>query len=176
MFRSGVLALVTGVVMLAAMGMTSQPAQALNAGALLPGDPALVNLVAAEQALVDLTNADRAANGVDPLQVDPDTLAIARLRAESQLGAPSLSHYDAAGQLIFEQLLNDANLAYGLAGENLARASGANDSGVTQRVEQALMQSPLHRKNILERIFKRVAIGAAIDSNGQIAFAEVYRD
>ena len=153
-----------------------QPAQAFNAGALLPGDPAIVNLVAAEQALLDLTNADRSANGVDPLHLDADTLSIARQRAESQLDTPSLSHYDENGQLIFAQLLDDAGLPYGLAGENLARATGGTDTGVTQRIEQALMQSPLHRKNILERIFTRVAIGAAVDGNGQIAFAEVYRD
>ena len=38
------------------------------------------------------------------------------------------------------------------------------------------MRSPTHRKNILERTFRRVAIGAATDSSGQITFAEVYRD
>jgi uncharacterized protein YkwD len=142
---------------------------------LLPGDPRVMNLLAAEQSLVDLTNADRVANGVEPLQTDPDTLEIARQRAESQLGTQSLSHYDADGQLIFSRLLGDAKLGYQLAGENLARA-GATDGGVVQRIEQALMQSPTHRKNILEPTFKRVAIGAATNSAGQIAFAEVYRD
>lgn len=177
MFRSGLLAIFGAVVALFTLSTAApQPAQALNAGALLPGDPALINLIAAEQALLELTNTDRVANGLDPLQVDPETLSIARERAESQLGSQSLSHYDANGQLIFARLLNDAELPYGLAGENLARATDGSDSSVTQRVEQALMQSPLHRKNILERVFKRVAIGAAVDSNGQIAFAEVYRD
>ena len=38
------------------------------------------------------------------------------------------------------------------------------------------MKSPTHRMNILEPTFKRVAIGAATDGTGQIAFAEVYRD
>jgi len=128
-----------------------------------------------EQALIDLTNADRVANGLDPVQFDPDTLSIARERAESQLGAQPLSHYDPNGTLIFAYLLSDANVPYALAGENLARSS-ADDANLPRRVEQALMQSPPHRKNILERVFKRVAIGAAIADNGQIAFAEVYRD
>jgi uncharacterized protein YkwD len=150
-------------------------ALAMDASLSLPGDPRVMNLVAAEQSLLDLTNADRIANGLDPLETDPDTLAIARQRAESQLGTPSLSHYDVTGQLIFAKLLGDANVGYQLAGENLARAS-VDDATVTQRVEQALMQSPTHRKNILERTFKRVAIGAATDSSGQITFAEVYRD
>jgi uncharacterized protein YkwD len=152
-----------------------QPVAAMNAGRVLPGDPALTTLVSAQLALVDLTNADRVANGLDPLEFDTETLEIARQRAESQLGSQSLSHYDANAQLIFAHMLADANLSYGLAGENLARSS-IDNAGVTQRVEQALMRSPTHRRNILERTFKRVAIGAAIDGNGQITFAEVYRD
>jgi uncharacterized protein YkwD len=147
----------------------------MDASMALPGDPAFTNLISAEQALVDLTNADRVANGADPLQLDPQTLALARERAESQLGDQNLTHYDGNGQLIFAELLAQAGVPYTLAGENLARAS-SDDANVTQRVEQALMQSPLHRKNILERTFKRVAIGAAMASNGQIAFAELYRD
>jgi uncharacterized protein YkwD len=141
----------------------------------LPGDPATGSLVAVEQALLDLTNADRAANGVEPLDFDADTLTIARERAASQLGTPALSHYDANGELVFAKMLADANVGYQVAGENLARASAA-DAGTTARIEQALMNSPLHRKNILEKTFTRVAIGAATDGAGQITFAEVYRN
>jgi uncharacterized protein YkwD len=159
-----------------ALVATLEPALAMNAGMVLPGDPEVASLVSSEQSMLDLTNADRVANGDDPLQFDPDLLPIARERAESQLGTPSLSHYDTDGQLVFARLLGDSNLTFDLAGENLARAATTGDS-LTQRVEQALMQSPLHRKNILERSFKRVAIGAATDpTTGQISFAEIYRD
>jgi uncharacterized protein YkwD len=176
MIRSGLPA-VLGMLAIVAMTLLSagHPAFAADAGMLLPGDPALIHLITVEQALLDLTNTDRVANGLQPLEFDPDSLSIARTRAESQLGAPSLSHYDADGHLIFARLLSDANLSYGLAGENLARAS-SDDTSVTTRVEQALMQSPTHRRNILERTFKRVAIGAATDASGWISFAEVYRD
>jgi uncharacterized protein YkwD len=161
---------------LLASALPSQPAAALNASRAAVGDPSYSLLVSSEQALIDLTNTDRAANGLGALQFDPDTLAIARARAESQLGAQALNHYDANGQLAFAQLLGQANVGYGLAGENLARvASGGGD--LTQRVETALMQSPTHRKNILEPTFRRLAIGAATDpATGQITFAEVYRD
>jgi uncharacterized protein YkwD len=95
--------------------------------------------------------------------------------AASQLGTPALSHYDSSGELAFVSMLAEAEVGYQLAGENLARAS-AEDATVAQRIEQALMTSPLHRKNILEQGFKRVAIGAATNSDGQITFAEVYRN
>jgi len=147
----------------------------MDASSIVPGDPAFVNLVSSEQALVDLTNADRVANGEQPLLLDIQTLTIARERAESQLGPQSLNHYDSNGHLIFAQLLQQSGLPYGLAGENLARAS-EDDPNIVPRVEQALMQSPTHRKNILEPTFKRMAVGVATDSTGQITFAEIYRD
>jgi len=154
-----------------------QPAAAAadTVGLQLPGDPAVATMIAAEQALLALTNADRAANGLGALEADPDTLAIARERAASQINAPSLSHFNAAGNLAFVDLLSAASVPYVLAGENLARAYD-NDPAVTERIETALMHSPLHRKNILEKTFNRVAIGVATDGNGQITFAEVYRD
>ena len=153
----------------------AQPAAAASSSLQLPGDPAAASLLVAEQALLALTNADRVANGLQPLDFDPETLTIARVRASSQLGVPALSHYDANGDLAFVNMLAEAHLSYQLAGENLARAS-ADDPTLTARVEQALMTSPAHRKNILEQTFNRVAIGAAADSHGQITFAELYRN
>jgi uncharacterized protein YkwD len=147
----------------------------MSSGLQLTGDPPIAQLISAEQALLDLTNADRALNGVPPLQFDPEMVTIARQRATSQLGTPILSHYDANGELVFVNLLASAQLDYQRAGENLARSS-ANDPALTERVEEALMRSPQHRENILEPAFKRLAIGAATDPSGQITFAEVYRD
>jgi len=153
------------------LAVTWQPAAALQ----LPGDPTIALQFAVEQTMLDLTNADRVANGLAPLDFDLETLGIARERAASQLGTATLTHYDANGDLVFVQLLADKQIGYQLAGENLARAT---DDGVSlpTRVEQALMTSPLHRRNILERTFTRVAIGSATDGEGQITFAELYRD
>lgn len=166
-----------GFTVAAALSVTVawQPAAASGLALPLPGDPALAQLFSVEQALLNLTNADRAANGLPPLQFDPETLPIARQRAASQLGTATLSHYDANGDLAFATLLASARLDYRLAGENLAR-SPVDDPGVTQRVEDALMLSPKHRDNILEPTFDRVSIGAATDASGQISFAEVYRN
>jgi uncharacterized protein YkwD len=139
----------------------------------VPGDPRIATLISTEQALLDLTNADRAANGLPALELDAAALHVARERAASQLGSTPLSHYDADGQLAFARLLQAAELGYQLAGENLARSSEAPDT--PGRVESALMQSPLHRKNILEQRFTTLAIGAAEDGNGVISFAEIFR-
>src|ERR1051325_3802885 len=173
MTRKALVGLIAAATALLIAALPGEPVAAYDASMATPGEPSFSLLVSDEQTLIDLTNADRAANGVAPVQVDPETLAIARERAESQLGSQSLNHYDANGQLVFAHLLSQANLGYRLAGENLARASSF-DSSVIERIEQALMQSPTHRKNILETSFHRLAIGAAMDpTTGQIAFAEV---
>ncbi len=127
-----------------------------------------------ESAMVDLTNADRAGNGLAALSFDPSLLDIARQRAAAQLNSSPLSHYDASGQLAFVGLLANASVDYTLAGENLARTTGS-DPATLARVEQALMNSPTHRKNILEPSFNEVAIGVESDSSGRVAFAEIYR-
>ena len=136
--------------------------------------PAFPVATGVEMAMVDLTNADRAGNGLPALSFDPALLDIARQRAAAQLTNAPLSHYDASGQLAFVGLLANAGIDYTLAGENLARTTGS-DSGMPARVEQALMNSPPHRKNILEPSFDEVAIGAASDDSGRVAFAEIYR-
>jgi uncharacterized protein YkwD len=138
-------------------------------------DAAIVRELPMEQALLDATNADRAANGLPALDFDPETLDIAHQRAAGQMGPNNLSHYDADGRLAFVVMLNSAGLRYGLAGENLARSS-TSGSDVVDLIEEALMKSPTHRKNILEKRFNRVAIGVATDpSSGRVAFAEIFR-
>src|SRR5688572_8441971 len=58
-----------------------------------------------EQALLDATNKDRAANGLPPVVMDPELLNVARQRASAQIGQPSLNRYDANGKLAFTGLL-----------------------------------------------------------------------
>ncbi len=127
-----------------------------------------------EQALLDLTNADRASNGLPPVEFDSATLWVARARAAAQIPSGPLSHYNSLGDLAFVGLLGDAAVPYALAGENLARATGI-DSGVSTRLNEALMNSPLHRANILEPSFDKLSIGAASVAPDAIAVAEIFR-
>jgi len=127
-----------------------------------------------EMALVDLANTDRVQNGLEPMAFDPALLPVARTRGAAQLSLASLSHYDAMGQLAFVTLLSDSAIPYRLAGENLARL--ANGEEVASRAEMALMNSPTHRRNILEPSFNLVAIGTALDDSGRLALAQIFRN
>jgi uncharacterized protein YkwD len=131
-------------------------------------------LTAEEQALLDLTNADRARFGLPPVAFDPATLKVARLRAAAQIPNGPLSHTNSLGEVAFVGLLGDAGVQYSLAGENLARAS-AQDPGVVPRLDEALMNSPTHRANILEPSFNLLAVGAATGPDGRLAFAQIFR-
>jgi len=101
-------------------------------------------------------------------------LWVARARAAAQLPSGPLSHYNSLGDLAFVGLLGDAAVPYTLAGENLARATGI-DSGVSARLNEALMNSPQHRANILEPSFDKLSIGAAPVAPDAIAVAEIFR-
>jgi uncharacterized protein YkwD len=172
--------LVASAAALAGLALSPLTSSVLNASVAIAEPVAAVESAApldatsAELQLLDLTNRDREQNGLAPLTLDPPTLSIARERAATQLSLPSLSHYQPDGQLAFAELLQESGVDYSLAGENLARSS-AVDSGVTERVEDALMRSPTHRKNILEQTFTHVSIGVATDDQGRITFAEIFR-
>ena len=172
--------LVASAAAIAGLALSPLTSAALNASVAVAEPVAAVDSAApmdattAELQLLELTNRDRLENGLQPLALDPSTLSVARERAATQLELPALSHYDPAGQLAFVQLLEQSGVDYTLAGENLARSS-AVDSDVTERVEDALMRSPTHRKNILEQTFTHVSIGAATDEEGRISFAEIFR-
>ena len=126
-----------------------------------------------ELALFALANSDRAVNGLAPLALDSPALNLARARAAAQLGPGPLSHENALGQPAFADLLAKAGLTYSMAGENLARTTVGASQPVL--IEQTLMSSPTHRRNILEPGFNRLAVGVAADSSGRVAFAEIFR-
>lgn len=127
-----------------------------------------------ERALFDLTNEARLSNGLAPLAFDPEVVAVARARAVTQLTDAPLSHYNGDGQPALPLLLAESGVGFTRAGENLARWK-RTDASVPSLVQQALMDSPTHRRNILEPEFDRLGIGAAVDGSGRSAFAEVFR-
>lgn len=147
-------------------GVAADPAAAVDA-----------NVVASplESALFDLVNSDRVASGLPRLEFDPSLLPVARERAAAQKPLPSLNHYDPDGKLAFVKLLAAGGVDYQLAGENLARLTGP-DSSTAVRAEDALMHSPTHRANILEGTFNRMAIGASLDDNGRVIYAQIFRN
>jgi len=144
-----------------------------NANGTLPGIGDALPSVS-EQALLDLTNDDRSRNGLPPVAFDSASLQVARVRAAAQIPDGPLSHYNSLGEIAFVGLLADAGVPYSVAGENLARTA-SSDPATAARLNDALMNSPTHRANILEPSFSLLAVGSADGPDGRLAFAEIFR-
>jgi uncharacterized protein YkwD len=89
------------------------------------------------------------------------------------VGGSQLNHYAPDGELVLVKLLNAIGVDYLLVGENLGRWAGAAD--VAERIEASWMDSPVHRENILQPAFNRLAVGTATDASGQLFVAVVFR-
>jgi uncharacterized protein YkwD len=127
-----------------------------------------------ELALFELTNQERARAGLAGLRFDPQALTVARARAAAQQAQSPLRHENAAGEYAVAPMLSASGLAFTLAGENLARVPSQLPDAAG-RADQLLMNSPTHRANILEPAFDAVAIGTAMDADGRVVFAQVFR-
>lgn len=105
------------------------------------------------QAVVDLVNEARAAEGLDPLTLDEDLTAFAMVRAAEL--EDSFSHTRPDGRKCFS-ILDDGNYPYWQAGENIASGYRSPES-----VTNGWLNSPGHRANIMNENFHRIGVGVA---------------
>ncbi len=119
----------------------------------------------AESELFEAANRSRASAGVLPLRVDESLHEAARAHAQRMVASEQLEHQLSGEPSLMQRIALVKSSAGGLkldrAGENIARANGAPE------VNQALMRSPPHRANLLDRGFNVAGI-AAIWSNGRL--------
>ena len=137
-------------------------------GSFAPSEAALVQ----ETALIDLVNADRAANGLPALEFDPGLATVARWRSEDMAARGYFSH-DIGGYQVF-QVLRDWGIAYRVAGENLAYNYYTPEQTAVQ-AERALMESPSHRANILRGDYTHVGVGVAVAPDGRFLFTQLFK-
>lgn len=107
---------------------------------------------AAETKMLILINAERTKRGIKPLAADPDMQKVARAHAADMYVLGYFSHVNLDGESPFDRM-KKAGVKYQAAGENLAFAENVDVA------HKGLMQSPGHKKNILEPKFGRVGIG-----------------
>jgi uncharacterized protein YkwD/uncharacterized membrane protein required for colicin V production len=108
---------------------------------------------AAEVAMLELLNRERAAQGLVALTVDERLRQAARDHSDEMIRERYFAHESPAYGSPFDRMLR-AGARFGAAGENLAFAPNV------ETAHRGLMNSPEHRKNILTPAFRRVGIGA----------------
>lgn len=122
-------------------------------GSQLLNSPSLAAVISA--VLVDLTNSDRAAHTVGGLTVNPLLTAAAQAKANDMATRGYFAHVSPDGKNSW-YWFREAGYSFIYAGENLA--VDFHDSG---DVVRAWMNSPTHRRNMLDGNFTEIGIATA---------------
>ncbi len=105
--------------------------------------------------LVDLTNDDRSTNALGELTVNPVLTAAAQAKADDMAAKGYFAHVSPEGKSSW-YWFQQVGYKFSYAGENLAV-----DFSDSPDVERAWMNSPTHRKNILDGNFTEIGIAVA---------------
>jgi len=109
-------------------------------------------LSAAEQQMVTLVNQARLKNHVPALKVDMQLTKVARIKAQDMISNKYFSHISPKYGSPFD-MMKSFGIKYRTAGENIAGNSNI------KAAETSLMNSPGHRKNILNPGYTYIGIG-----------------
>lgn len=116
-------------------------------------------ILAIEEKVVALTNAERAKNGLSALQIDRPLMAAAREKSQDMKNHNYFSHTSPTFGSPFDRL-KALGIAYKSAGENIAKGQRT-----PEEVVQAWMNSEGHRANILNKDFTHIGVGYVQDGN-----------
>ncbi len=123
-----------------------------------------------EDRLQALVNEERVRHGLPALAFDPRLRAVAREHCGRMIAAGRLGH-DFPGYPRLESRAAAAAIPYSKIGENVARS----ETFVLRFFHEALLASPSHRENILEREFSHLGVGIAKSGDTYYATQEFAR-
>lgn len=106
-----------------------------------------------EKQVVDLTNAERAKEGLKPLEMHSPLMEVAQAKSEDMAKNNYFSHTSPTYGSPFDQI-KSAGISYRSAGENIAQGQRT-----PQQVVQAWMESPGHRQNIMNANYTHIGVG-----------------
>jgi uncharacterized YkwD family protein len=109
-------------------------------------------LVAEKQLMLDLINQERSKAGVPPLKFDEKLQKMAQEKSDDMVEKSYFSHTSPTyGE--FSDMTKTFGISYKVAGENIA------GSASVERAHAALMNSPGHKRNILNPSYNYIGIG-----------------
>lgn len=136
-----------------------------------PGEEKLQEIESLEVQCLNEINRVRQGHKLAPLEFSEDLLHVARSYSRRMAEENFFSHYDSKGRSVRERV-NEANIRWRRVGENLASANGyINPVAISLR---GWMDSPGHRRNILDPGWRQTAIGVWIGADGTVYFTEVF--
>ena len=123
----------------------------------LAGEPGSEDIHDYVFAVVDLVNEERAKENIPPVSLNRAATTAAQVRAEE--AKKSFSHTRPNGTKCFTALA-EADISYMAAGENLA-----GRIKTPEKVVDAWMNSPGHRKNIMNPKYSQIGVGYVSSGN-----------
>ncbi|WP_095021572.1 CAP domain-containing protein [Bacillus thuringiensis] len=112
-----------------------------------------------EQRVVELTNAERAKQGLPALKVDTELSKVARIKSEDMQKNNYFDHNSPTYGSPFD-MMKKFGISYTSAGENIAQGQRT-----PEEVVQAWMNSAGHRANILNNGFTHIGVGNVESGN-----------
>ncbi|NLT19890.1 MAG: copper amine oxidase [Syntrophomonadaceae bacterium] len=109
-----------------------------------------------EKQTLDLVNVERVKRGLSILTWDADIANVARKHSQDMQRRNYFAHDNPDGKTPFDRI-EAGGIDYWMAGENIALNYNAISA------HESLMNSPGHRKNILEKDFKHLGVGISFD-------------
>ncbi|MDM8363900.1 MULTISPECIES: CAP domain-containing protein [Bacillus cereus group] len=112
-----------------------------------------------EQRVVELTNAERAKQGLSALKIDTELSKVARIKSEDMQKNNYFDHNSPTYGSPFD-MMKKFGISYTSAGENIAQGQRT-----PEEVVQAWMNSAGHRANILNNGFTHIGVGYVESGN-----------
>jgi uncharacterized protein YkwD/uncharacterized membrane protein required for colicin V production len=122
-----------------------------------------------EQAMLRLVNSERAKVGVKPLSMDATIVTVARAHSRDMFLRKYFSHIAPDGTDPLQRM-EAGNVTFEMVGENIAYAPDL-DSAHT-----GLMNSPGHKRNILDPQYSRIGIGIITTESYGSMFTQNFAD
>lgn len=125
-----------------------------------------------ERRILDLINRERTKKSLGTLEWNSDLARLARNYSQQMARENFFSHYDRNGSSVFERIKSTKIDDWNKLGENIFECEGTREY-VGMSVEKWL-QSPGHRRNILDNEFNTSGIGIAMTRDGRIYVTQVF--
>ena len=136
-----------------------------------PRDGRLGEIEALEMQCFNEVNRLRVAHGLNPLAFNEGLQRVARDYSRRMAEEKFFSHNDPGGNTVRERVSN-VHIRWRVLGENLAYSNGyINPVAVSLT---GWMDSPGHRRNLLDQMWRQTAIGVWISANGTVYFTEIF--
>jgi uncharacterized protein YkwD len=127
-------------------------------------EPPKVELTDAEKEIVELTNKERAKEGLPALKVSPVLCNVARAHSANMAKQAKVDHV--LDGKSFPERTKDAGYAFLACGENIAHG---REGSTPKQLFAWWMSSKIHRENILRKEFTEIGVGVRTEKDGVYA-------